>query len=101
VPLDGRVRVGEDVVEPGWIALVPPGVEELRLEAATAGDRALLLGGEPLDERVQMWWNFVARSRDELEVAYRDWRDRTDRFGDVPSSLDRIEAPVPPWLGRA
>ena len=100
VPLDGRVRVGEDVVEPGWIALVPPGVEELRLEAATAGDRALLLGGEPLGERVQMWWNFVARSRDELEGAYRDWRDRTDRFGDVPSSLDRIEAPVPPWMGR-
>lgn len=100
VPLDGRVRVGEDVVEPGWIALVPTGVEQLRVEAATPGDRALLLGGEPLGERVQMWWNFVARSRDELATAYRDWRDRTERFGDVPTPLERIEAPVPPWMVR-
>ena len=97
VPLDGRVRIGEEVVDPGWIALVPPGIDTLRLESATDGDRVMLLGGKPLGERVQMWWNFVARSRDEIDRAWTDWRDRTDRFGDVPSSLERIEAPVPPW----
>lgn len=98
VPLDGRVRVGDDIVEPGWVGLVPTGVDELRVEAEEAGSRMMLLGGQPLGERVQMWWNFVARSRDELEAAYVDWRDRTDRFGRVPSRLDRIEAPVPPWM---
>lgn len=100
VPLDGRVRVGDDIVEPGWIGLVPIGVDELRVEAEDAGNRMMLLGGQPLGERVQMWWNFVARSRDELEAAYVDWRDRTDRFGPVPSGLDRIEAPVPPWMDQ-
>jgi redox-sensitive bicupin YhaK (pirin superfamily) len=100
VPLDGRVRVGEDVVEPGWIGLVGTGADQLRLEPARPGQRALLLGGEPLGERIQMWWNFVARDRDELAQAWRDWRDRTARFGPVPSRLERIEAPVPPWLRR-
>lgn len=99
VPLDGRLRIGDDVVEPGWLGLVPPGVDALRIEGAEDGQRMLLLGGEPLGETVQMWWNFVARSRDELAQAWRDWTDRdTDRFGDVPSSLARIEAPTPPWV---
>lgn len=98
VPLDGRVLVGQEVVEPGWIALVPAGVEELPLEAEYDGARLLLLGGEPLGERIEMWWNFVARDRDEIEAAWRGWRDRTDRFGEVASRLERIEAPVPPWL---
>lgn len=98
IALDGRVRVGAETVEPGWLALVPAGVEELRVESEGAGARFLLLGGEPLGDEVAMWWNFVARDRDELETAWRDWRDRTDRFGDVRSSLERIEAPTPPWV---
>ena len=98
VPLDGRVRVGPEVVEEGWLALVPSGIDELPLEAGPDGARLLVLGGEPLGERVEMWWNFVARDRDEITAAWRDWRDRTDRFGDVSSPLPRIEAPRPPWL---
>jgi quercetin 2,3-dioxygenase len=98
VPLEGRVKVGEAVVEPGWIGLVPTGVDELPVEAEYGQGRALVLGGTPLGERIQMWWNFVARDRDEISDAYRQWRDRTERFGTVPSRLERIEAPVPPWL---
>jgi redox-sensitive bicupin YhaK (pirin superfamily) len=96
-PLDGTVRVGDEIVEPGWLALMPPGVVELPVTAR--GDaRFLLLGGEPLGERIEMWWNYVARSKDEITAAWIDWRDRTDRFGDVPTRLERIEAPVPPWI---
>jgi quercetin 2,3-dioxygenase len=98
VPLDGRVKVGPEVVEPGWIALIPTGVTDLPLESEHGGGRLLVLGGEPLGEPVQMWWNFVARDRDEITTAYREWQDRTDRFGAVPSSLERIAAPRPPWL---
>ncbi len=46
-----------------------------------------------------MWWNFVARDRTELALAFTDWRDQTERFGRVESSLSRIEAPRPFWLG--
>ena len=83
---------------PGWLVLVPPGVDELPIETRSDHTRMLVLGGEPFPEPVQMWWNFVGRSRQELETAWRDWRDRTDRFGPVGSDLDRIEAPRPPWL---
>ena len=34
----------------------------------------------------------------ELTAAWRDWNDRTGRFGAVASPLRRIEAPPPPWI---
>jgi quercetin 2,3-dioxygenase len=98
VALDGRVRVGSEVVEPGWLALVPTGVDELPIETDGDATRLLLLGGEPLGHRISMWWNFVARDHDEITDAWREWRDRTDRYGAVASTLDPIEAPVPPWV---
>jgi len=101
-PLDRPVLVGDEVVEPGWLALLPPGADELVLAVRGAADgpaaRVLLLGGEPLDAPLAMWWNFVGRTRDELTRAWRDWNLRTERFGAVASTLPRIEAPPPPWV---
>ncbi|HSJ45748.1 MAG TPA: pirin family protein [Euzebyales bacterium] len=98
VPLDGRVKVGVDIVEHGWLALVPPGRRRLPVEVAGEGARFMVLGGEPLGEQVVMWWNFVGRDRAELTAAWRAWADHDeDRFGPVPSRLDRMEAPAPPW----
>lgn len=98
VPLDGDVAVGEEVAGLGDIMLLARGTDEVGVDAQP-GDRWLLLGGEPLGEDVRMWWNFVARTQDEITSAYEAWQARdTDRFGDVPSDLDRIDAPRPPWL---
>ena len=59
----------------------------------------MILGGRPLGEEVKMWWNFVARTNEEITEAWTDWQSRdTDRFGPVPSRLGRMEAPRPPWL---
>ena len=97
-PLDGDVAVGEEVAGLGDILLLGEGTDELRVDARD-GDRLLLLGGAPLGEDVRMWWNFVARTQDEITDAYEAWQARdTGRFGDVPSQLDRIDAPRPPWL---
>jgi redox-sensitive bicupin YhaK (pirin superfamily) len=99
VPLDGRLLVGGEVVEPGWLALLPAGPEELVVEADSDATRFLLLGGQPLGERLEMFWNFVARDRDEIAQAWRDWQAHDeDRFPSVPSDLERIDAPRPPWL---
>ncbi len=98
VPLEGRIKVGADIVEHGWVALVPPGAADLPLDVGAGGGRCMLLGGEPLGEQVVMWWNFVARDRDEITAAWRAWQDRDDdRFGPVRSQLDRMDAPAPPW----
>ena len=32
--------------------------------------RALVVGGEPFEARPLMWWNFVARDREEIDAAY-------------------------------
>jgi hypothetical protein len=44
-----------------------------------------------------MWWNFVARTRDEITTAHRDWTERAARFGHVDSRLPRYETAPPPW----
>jgi redox-sensitive bicupin YhaK (pirin superfamily) len=56
-----------------------------------------VLGGVPFAESVLMSWNFVARTRDEIDAATDDWNAEADRFGVVDSTLDRIPAPRPPW----
>jgi quercetin 2,3-dioxygenase len=99
VPIDAPVLVGGEVVDPGWLGFVPAGASELVVEAGEAGARVMLLGGTPF-ETVSMWWNFVARTQDELTEAYEAWQAHdTERFGRVPSDLPRIDAPRPPWLG--
>jgi quercetin 2,3-dioxygenase len=97
-PIDRPVRVGDEVVEPGWLGLVQDAREALRIESRSGGGRVMLVGGTPLGEEIEMWWNFVARSKEELTEAWLSWDQHdTDRFGPVPSRLARVEAPRPPW----
>ncbi len=66
--------------------------DELHL-AGRAGSRVLLIGGEPFKESIVMWWNFVARTRDEIAQARADWIQH-QRFGEVKAYAGpRIPAP--------
>lgn len=99
VPIDQPLKVEDAIVEPGSLAVVPTGFDVLRVESRSGEGRMLVLGGEPLGTPIKMWWNFVGRDLDELTQAWTDWRSHNDdRFGPVASSLERIEAPTPPWL---
>jgi redox-sensitive bicupin YhaK (pirin superfamily) len=95
VVLDGAVTIdGGPVVAPGQAAYVGPG----RSSVALAGPaRMLLLGGEPFESPILMWWNFVARTRAEIDDAYASWQADDGRFGRVGSRLPRIPAPRPSW----
>jgi redox-sensitive bicupin YhaK (pirin superfamily) len=98
-PIDRRVRVGDVIVEPGELGLIPTGFDTLRFEAEGGSGRLMLIGGAPFPVRIQMWWNFVARTRDELTEAWRDWYEHNDdRFAPVQSALQRIDAPKPLWI---
>jgi hypothetical protein len=44
-----------------------------------------------------MWWNFVARTREEVTAARQAWAGGDERFGDVDSALARVPAPPPLW----
>ncbi|MCU1455246.1 MAG: Pirin family protein [Acidimicrobiales bacterium] len=96
VVLAGAVGIGAAVVTPGHLAYLGIGRDELALQA-TEPTRLLLLGGVPFESPVLMWWNFVARTRAEMDTARADWSRASERFGETSSPLERIPAPVPPW----
>ncbi|MHA7221986.1 pirin family protein [Arthrobacter sp. RHLT1-20] len=52
------------------LAYLPAGRASLTLTAGVEPLRLLLIGGEPLGEKIVMWWNFVGRSHEEI-VEYR------------------------------
>ena len=78
VLLDGvrlvRADLGYTPVGSDRLTVVNPGVEPARV---------MLLGGEPFDEPLVMWWNFVGRSHDEIVDFRQQWQAETDRFGRV------------------
>jgi quercetin 2,3-dioxygenase len=65
----------------GELLYLGTGRSELRIRTEQAS-RLLLLGGEPFDEKLVMWWNFVARDGAEITEARADWMAGR-RFGTV------------------
>ena len=96
VVLEGAVGIDGKPLVPGRLGYLGRGRSELHLDVREP-TKALLLGGEPFEEPILMWWNFVGRSREELEAAYTSWEAQDDRFGTVASSLPRIPAQAPYW----
>lgn len=69
--------------------------------SSRSGARVLLLGGPPFAERILMWWNFVARTPEEIASARADWIARR-RFGEVAGYRGpRLDAPELARLARA
>ncbi len=61
------------------------------------GSRLLLIGGEPFEQEIILWWNFVARTTEEIKQAREQWMQQDLRFGDVPDyEGDRLIAPEMP-----
>ncbi|MFZ0530261.1 MAG: pirin family protein [Propionicimonas sp.] len=77
------------------------GLGHLRLTNPTdAPARVMLLGGEPFDEGVVMWWNFIGRSHDDIVRLRTEWNEAPeDRFGRVAGyrgATPRLTAPPLP-----
>ena len=80
--LDGAPTVDDATLKPGPLLYLGAGRTSVRLATGSAS-RLLLLGGEPFEERLVMWWNFVARDHDEIVQMRADWAAATPRFGTV------------------
>jgi len=86
---EGSASVADTALEPGQMAVLPPGGDvEIR---AAAVSRIMLVGGAKMDGPRFIWWNFVASSRERIERAKADWRE--DRFPPVPGETERIPLP--------
>lgn len=96
IVLEGALVSDGIDVGPGQLGYLGLGLDEINLDAYEP-TRAMLLGGVPFESEIILWWNFVARSREEIDEAYESWQNDDGRFGDVTSPLERVGAPPPYW----
>jgi quercetin 2,3-dioxygenase len=99
VVVSGSVEIDGVTLDPGSLLYLGDGRDGLTMTAAGPA-RAFLIGGEPFAEEIVMWWNFVARSHDEIVAARTAWsrRDGT-RFGTVHGYAgDPLPAPEMPMV---
>jgi quercetin 2,3-dioxygenase len=83
VAVDGPAVVDGALIAPGLLAHLPAGRSGIRLSPASGRRMArfFVLGGAPFAEPLLMWWNFVARTGEEIIRARQDWV--AGRFGQV------------------
>lgn len=91
--VDGAATADGVPLAPGPLLYLGDGRREVHL-ASRVGARLLLIGGEPFDERIVMWWNFVGRNHDEIVESREDWMNGA-RFGEV-RGYDGAPLPAPP-----
>ncbi|MDQ0312797.1 redox-sensitive bicupin YhaK (pirin superfamily) [Kitasatospora herbaricolor] len=90
--MSGMTEVDGVRLEPGSMLYLGSGRRELPLRALADGS-LLLLGGEPFEEKLVMWWNFVGRTGEEITRARTDWMSG-GRFGTV-HGYDGPPVPAP------
>jgi quercetin 2,3-dioxygenase len=90
--LEGAVEVAGDALAPGVLLYLGRGREALEIRC-TGPSRMILIGGVPFGEDILLWWNFVGRTREEIEEASAAWNAGL-RFGEVRGSPSaRLIAP--------
>ncbi|MFJ8826546.1 pirin family protein [Streptomyces sp. NPDC102467] len=92
----GEVTMAGTPLRQAELGYVAPGSDTLTLTNETdAAARTILLGGPPFGEEIVMWWNFIARSTEEIAQARRDWTEGEGRrFGEV-TGYDGDPLPAP------
>lgn len=90
----GSVALCGTVVVRGELGYAGTGAPRLVIEDLDGtGARLVLLGGRPFGEEIVMWWNFVARTHDEVVAMREEWNARGARFGRVDGYVGD-----PAWL---
>ena len=87
--VEGVVGCGQQRIESSKMVVFAAGSSPV-LRAQTDA-RLVMIGGAPLDGERYLWWNFVSSSRDRIEQAKRDWKER--RFAQVPGETEVIPLP--------
>ena len=86
--VDGRLAIDGQEFDPGSMAVFDAG-SRVSITALTEC-RVMVIGGENMGKR-HIWWNFVSTSKERIEQAKADWRDK--RFGKVEGDDEFIPLP--------
>lgn len=80
--IEGKVRVNSLGLSRTHMLYMSPGRSRISI-TAESNSRLLLIGGEPFEEELVMWWNFIGRTHEEIFQARTDWEAGGERFGTV------------------
>lgn len=83
VILEGECQLDNQQLTRGPLYDLGTGRSSLALRSLQPA-KLLLIGGPPFEEKILMWWNFVARTPEEIAHARNLWLAH-EHFGDVPA----------------
>lgn len=94
--LEGEAMVNGQCLTQDNMWVLEPGVSQVNIEMPR-NSRVLLLGGEPFESPILLWWNFVGRTYEEIKQAREQWELEDERFGSIPQYTGaRLVAPALP-----
>lgn len=86
--VQGSILIGDQRYETGDMPIAASGQAPCLI--AETDSRVMVIGGSTLGKR-HIYWNFVSSSRERIEQAKQDWRER--RFDSVPGDDEYIPLP--------
>ena len=87
----GSLTINGEFIEEGALGYFPAGLSTLEINA-DEDCLLILLGGAPFDEEILMWWNFIARTQEEIEALRNDWNST---HPSIPAFNDKIGGRIP------
>ncbi|MCZ8259774.1 MAG: pirin family protein [Beijerinckiaceae bacterium] len=88
--VSGEIDIAGDVFRPGQLLVFKPGDRISILALGHA--RLMILGGDAMDGRRHIWWNFVSSRKERIDQAKADWA--AGRFDSVPGESEFIPLPT-------
>ncbi len=88
--VNGEIDIGDCPVTAGRMVILQPGGN--MVAHAREVSKLMLLGGAALPGERYLWWNFVSSSKERMEKAKADWREK--RFDEVPGETEFIPLPT-------
>ncbi|PRC92984.1 pirin family protein [Solimicrobium silvestre] len=88
--LESDLTIGENKLFKYSLGVIAPG-SSTRIHS-TSKTRLIVLGGEPLESKRWIWWNFVSSRKERIDQAAKDWQEQ--RMGSVAGDPEFI--PLPP-----
>lgn len=87
--LEGGVKACDQIISKGNV-LVSKKANECGF-TVEKGSHILVFGGEPFEEERQIYWNFVASSKDKIEAAKERWKNH--EFEKIPGDDGYVPLP--------
>ncbi|WP_395027131.1 pirin family protein [Comamonas odontotermitis] len=91
--LYGDLQVNGQTAAANELIYLPEGGSAVDVQCG-ANSRFILLGGEPYEGGVLIWWNFVGQSQEEIEGFLANWNQGTGFGEPVASPLPPLTAPT-------